>query len=391
MKKYTKKILNAYNSLHQYLLENHYKGYEFDDILDSDLIKFITGNNLFFQRVAIQIGRRSLINFRKIIGIRKLNSSKAFGFFVKGYLYCYLATKNSMYLDVAVKHLQWLENNYCNNFSGMSWGNAFDFASRGGYIPKDLPTIVWTAHISSSFDLAYTITKDERYKTVINKIAVFIIENIQRLEDNSGVCLGYVPGALSSIHNSNLLGATALLRAWNLTGNDDYLNLAKNAIQWSCVHINPDGGWFYGAEKKYRWIDNFHTSYVLDCLVASCNIAGEKVVCKKIIDDTYDFWINNFFTQNNIPKYYNNSLYPIDIQCASQAIESLANYSTRQPESIKMALKVAEWTIDNMQKRNGAFCFRKGRIFKNNLESIHWGQSTMLSALGSLLWHMGAE
>ncbi len=379
------KLVGSYNSLHGYLIANEFKGYEFDDLLASKLVKFLTAGNLTLQRMAIQLGRRSIINFRKILGVAKLESAKAYGFFVKGYLYYYLATKQKEYLELAIKHLDWLENNYCTDYMGMSWGNAFNFASRGGVIPKGLPTIVWTSHISESFGLAYSITKAQSYRIVVLEIANFINDNLDRFEDDTGICFGYIPGGLSLIHNSNLLGAVALLRAWSYSNNTRFLELAKKAISWSFSRINSDGSWYYGEGEKYKWIDNFHTAYNLDCLIAAQDIAGSSIVPQHIIDSTYQYWISNFFLRAGRPKYYHNRNYPIDIQCASQAIESFAKYSERNPEAIYMALKVADWTISNMQKKNGAFLFRKGRIFANGLESIHWGQSTMLSALGCLL------
>jgi hypothetical protein len=39
-----------------------------------------------------------------------------------------------------------------------------------------------------------------------------------------------------------------------------------------------------------------------------------------------------------------------------------------------------------MQKKNGAFRYQIRRFWKNNLEAIHWGQSTMLAALGAYLY-----
>jgi hypothetical protein len=382
------KIFSAFRSLHEYLVANEYKGYEFDDFLSSKLVNFITLNNLFLKRLAIQTGRCSIINLRKIIGVKKLESSKAFGFFVKGYLYHYLASEEKKYLEVAGKLLKWLEANYCADFSGMSWGNAFDFASRGGFIPRGLPTIVWTSHISESFDFAYSITKTERYRDNVLKIGTFILENLKRFEDDTGVCLGYVPGSTSVIHNSNLLGAIALLRAWRYSKNAIYLDLAKKAIDWSCSRINPDGSWYYGESETFKWIDNFHTAYNLDSLIAAQDIAGPGIVKQQVIDSTYKYWIDNLFLADGAPKYYHNRTYPIDIQCASQAIESLAKYSDRNQEAINLALRIANWTIDNMQKKNGAFYLRIGRVVKNGLESIHWGQSTMLSALGCLSWYI---
>lgn len=379
---------NTFKDLHNYLKRNNYKGYEFDDILDSKIVRLLTFNNNFLRRVAIQIGRRSLINFRKMLGVRKLESSKANGYFIKGYLRYWQVTKNKKYLDCAENLLEKLSNNYCDKYSGYSWGNSFDFASRGGFFPKGLPTIVWSSHIQKSFYIADEISSKNTYKNVVKGVARFISENLVEHQDKDGICFSYAPGRTNLVHNSNLLGAVALLRAWNHTGNSRYYDLAESSVKWSLKYMNDDGSWYYGVGEKYKWIDNFHTGYILDCLVEIQNLTGDDLVADDLVDITYSFWINNLFLNDGTPRYYHNKTSPIDIQCCSQAIESLAKYSIRDNNAIYNSFLVAIWTINNMRKKNGSFRFRRGKFWKNNLESIHWGQSTMLSALGNLLYHI---
>jgi hypothetical protein len=320
--------------------------------------------------------------------VKKLESSKAFGYFAKGYMRWYLATGLPEHFDLARQHLGWLGDNYSKGFAGMSWGNAFDFTSRGGFIPRGWPTVVWTAHIAEAFDLAYKYTEIEDYRKAVLNAGLFVKSSVARTEDDTGICIGYGPGASTLIHNANLLAAVTLLRAWNHGADSSYRDLAKRAIDWSCARVNPDGSWFYGEGRQYRWIDNFHTAYNLDCLVAAQDLAGLAVVDQAIIDRTYHFWIHHFFKSDGRPKYYHDREYPVDIQCASQAVESLAKYADRDTSALDLSMKVAEWTIRNMQKRNGGFALRRSRLFVNLLESIHWGQSTMLSALGCLLWRL---
>lgn len=380
---------SSFSRLHSYLVHSDFKGYEFDDLLSSPFVRVMSGRNLMLQRIAIQVGRRCPLNLRPLLGVRKLASSKAYGFFVKGYLYRRLATGTSEYDEYIHRHLQWLCDNFSKGFTGMSWGNAFDFASRGGFIPKGWPTIVWTAHIADAFDLAYTVTGNGSYRDVVLEAGKFVKESVGRINDETGVCLGYGPGSSSPIHNSNLLGAVTLLRAWRYGAPQSYADLARRSIAWSCARINADGSWYYGDSEQYHWIDNFHTAYNLDCLLAAQELAGPDIVQQELIHKTYHFWIHHFFADDGRPKYYHNREYPVDIQCAAQAIESLAKYSLRDPSALALAVKVATWTIAHMQKPNGSFALRKGRFVVNSLESIHWGQSTMLSAVACLLYHLG--
>jgi hypothetical protein len=75
----------------------------------------------------------------------------------------------------------------------------------------------------------------------------------------------------------------------------------------------------------------------------------------------------------------------MDIQCSSQAIDTLVFFSDRDPESIQLALRVARWTIKNMQDPTGYFYYRRySNWVVNKTPTLHWGQATMLCALGGL-------
>src|SRR5256885_5749600 len=47
-----------------------------------------------------------------------------------------------------------------------------------------------------------------------------------------------------------------------------------------------------------------------------------------------------------------------DIQCAAQAIDTLAFFADIDPDSLPLAEKVADWTIQNMQDSDGHFYYR---------------------------------
>jgi hypothetical protein len=381
----------AFLRLHGYLEREQYRGYEFDDFLGSPAVQFLTSNHLFRQRVAIQVGERCPLNARPLLGIRKLESTKARGFFAKGYLYCLLASGEESWLSAAVACLDWLVENGSRQYPGASWGNAFDFASRGGFMPKGRPSIVWTAHIAEAFDLAYAVTKKGEYLKVLEESAKFIITALERHEDERGICFAYAPASPALVFNSNLLGAATLLRWWRHSGDSTSFDLARRAISWTLPQMNADGSWYYGVGARYRWIDNFHTAYNIDCLVAAHDLGGESLVPEAIVNRSYSYWTTSFFLEDGAPKYYNDRTYPLDIQCAAQAIETLSKLRNRFADAGPLVDKVLVWTLRHMQKKNGAFRYQIRRFWKNNLEAIHWGQSTMLAALGAYLYSLATD
>jgi hypothetical protein len=98
------------------------------------------------------------------------------------------------------------------------------------------------------------------------------------------------------------------------------------------------------------------------------------------------FYKNTFFEEDGRPKYYHNRTYPVESQCASQSIDTLANFSDYDPSSLKVALKVAAWTIENMQDKAGYFYYRQYPFIKAKTPMLHWSQATSYKALTLLLW-----
>jgi hypothetical protein len=99
-----------------------------------------------------------------------------------------------------------------------------------------------------------------------------------------------------------------------------------------------------------------------------------------------EFYKNNFFEDNGRPKYYHDRAYPIDSQCAAQAIDTLTNFGEFDIESLKLAQKVAIWTIENMTDKIGFFYYRQYPIgIKAKCPMLHWAQATNYKALTFLL------
>ena len=131
-------------------------------------------------------------------------------------------------------------------------------------------------------------------------------------------------------------------------------------------------------------MDNFHTGYVLDSFKHYAEGTGDDAFHKTMMDG-YAYWKSTFFLPDGTPRYYDFKTLPLDIQCCSQAIDTLVFFHDLDPESLSLALRVAHWTIENMQDRSGYFYYRRySRWLVNKTPTLHWGQATMLCALGGL-------
>ena len=181
-----------------------------------------------------------------------------------------------------------------------------------------------------------------------------------------------------------MVGAAVLARTAKHNGNQEYLAVAKEAMKYSCSRQLPNGRWYYGEDKNCHWTDNFHTGYNLDALKCYIENSGDNAY-QKNLKNGLEFYKNHFFEKTGRPKYYHNRTYPVDSQCASQAIDTLANFSEYDESTLKLALKVAEWTIDNIQDKKGYFYFRQYPLIKAKTAMLHWAQATIYKALALLL------
>jgi rhamnogalacturonyl hydrolase YesR len=370
--------------LSDWLEKNDYSGYDTFDGLSARLLRPLTFNNRFLKMALQQGVRRFPINLRPLIGVEKSRSTKGMGFLARGFMRLHEATGDTAWRDKATLALQWLIDNQATGYTGSSWGNHFDYQSRVSYVPKGVPSVVWTSLIGHAFLDAYAHFKSDRYLQVAISACEHILHDLRTFPEGDAVCIGYFPGLDGKVHNANTLGASLLARTYAYTRNEPYRVLAQKAMQYTARHQRPDSSWYYGEAANLHWVDNFHTAYVLDCFKYYAESTGD-VQFERNLTDGYRYWKSTFFLPDGTPRYYNHKTLPIDIQCCSQAIDTLVFFHDRDPESLPLALRVAEWTIKHMQDRTGYFYYRRySRWLVNKTPTLHWGQATMLSALGSL-------
>lgn len=376
------KIENSLGRVVSWVQKNEYRGYEPADGNLSWLYS-LTGRLVFPMRVLQQVVLRAPFNIRPLLGISPHESAIGRGYMAWGYLLMYRLNGDDGVRREALACLEWLMANRSPLSGEFCWGDPYEYATRGGRRPYGEPLLIWSALIGQAFLDAYELLGDERYLQVAESTGNWMLK-LPREHTEPGSCLSYVAYRQSSIHNSNMMGAAFLARLGSLTKNHDVLTTAKNAMDYSCCRQRDDGAWYYAEEPKYHWIDNFHTGYNLSALRSYKN-ATQDVSFNDCLEKGLRFYKAQFFEADGRPKYFHDETYPVDIQCASQAIDTLATMAGDDPNCLSMAIKVAEWTIDNMQAKDGHFCYRDLGWKKVKTPMLHWGQGTMIKALAVLL------
>jgi polysaccharide biosynthesis protein VpsJ len=382
-------ILDSMTRLGHWLEKHDYRGYDTFDGLSARYVRPLTFETKFLRTVLQQGVRRFPVNLRPLLGIPASRSTKGMAFLAKGFIRLEEATGDDSWGSKAETALQWLVENESKGYSGACWGNHFDYQSRSFFLPAGVPTIVWTSLIGHAFIDAYDHFRKDSYLQVAVSACEHIVRDLDRLAEGDAFCFSYIPGSMNTVHNSNTLGASFLARTFARTGNESYKSLAEKAMSYTASHQRPDDSWYYGEPSNLHWVDNFHTAYVLDCFKYYQQATKDDQFEAKM-NAGYRYWKKTFFTADGTPRYYDVKTLPIDIQCSSQAIDTLVLFSDQDPEALDLALLIARWTIKNMQDKSGYFYYRRySRWLVNKTPTLHWGQATMFCALAGLYNRLG--
>lgn len=373
----------------------NFQGWDPYDALNSPLLWRLTFGQRRLGQVWVQLLKRSPVNFRPFLGVPKGYNPKGMGLFLATYWRKYQRSGNDNHLAKVKFFADWLRANQSPGYAGACWGYNFPWPNRGFFAPAGVPTIVNTAFIGlalmeiGDWRLEMTTPEIANLQSLALETAVsacqFILRDLNRLEPNDQeCCFSYTPFDQNYVHNANVLGSALLARVASHTNESELIQTALASARYTVKRQLPNGAWWYGEEKKYQWIDNFHTGYVLVAL----KTVGDALQIDEFetaVLHGYQYWKQNFFLPDGTPKYFHDHLYPIDIHAVAQTILTLLAFSQTDPQAYKQSVQVASWAIQNMQARMGYFFYQLHKFFSVKTPYIRWSQAWMQLALTELL------
>ncbi|MGC1472808.1 MAG: delta-aminolevulinic acid dehydratase [Psychroserpens sp.] len=377
----------SFDKLREYCEEEHFKGWDPYDGLNSWVIqKTPLGKSRFFRLAWIQLFKRNPINLRVIFGVKKDYNSKGLGLFLIGYCNLYKKNPDAVYLkqiNFLAKQIITLQT---KGYSESCWGYNFDWQARAFFQPKHTPTVVATTFIADALIEAYEITKNDEYLNIAISASRFVLNDLNRSYDKDGdFTFSYSPLDHTQVYNAGLLGAKLLCLVYKYNKGEALLQTAKSVVSYVCKKQNKDGSWAYGTLPFHQWIDNFHTGFNLECLKIYEIVSGDHTF-RSNISKGMDYYLKTFFTPQGISKYYNDKMYPVDIHAPAQLIVTLHKYGNFK-ENKDLIDKVLDWTIENMQSNKGYFFYQKKKYITSKIPYIRWAQSWMFYAYSYYFLH----
>lgn len=381
-----KNIQDTLTRLKEYCEKESFMGYDPYDGLNSSLFQAIPilSKNRIARLAWIQLFKRLPFNLRALVGVKKEHNPKAIGLFLSGYCRLYTTSPNAEYLDkIKVLSAKLIELTN-NNWSGACWGYNFEWQARAFFLPKYTPTVVVTGFIGNALLDAYEITRDEKLLKTTRSSCDFILKDLKRNYDKNGnFAFSYSPLDTSIVFNASLWGSQLLSRVYSFTREKELLAEAKKSVTFCCDHQKEDGSWGYGTYDFHQWVDNFHTGYNLECIADYIKYSGDNTF-EENVKKGFDYYIQNFFLDGGIPKYYNDSIYPIDIHAPAQMVITLSKLNKFHEQKEKLD-NVLNWTFDHMLSHKGYFFYQINKYFSSKVPYMRWAQAWMFYSLSEYM------
>lgn len=400
-----KRVLESLKKLKEYCEKEHYKGWDPYDGLNSKVFQALPyfKNSAFWRLCVIQGFKRNPINLRRIALIKKDYNAKGIGLFLQGYCNLVKAVRQSPELakefgseKVLIDKINEVAEILISlqskgDYHGACWGYNFGWQAKFlFYFPAYTPTVVATNFCATALMEAYEVTGEKKYLDVALTAAEFVKEDLHRHKCEEGFIFSYskLPGN-DTVFNASLLGSRLLSYCYKYTGIEEYRKLAEESVKACCKGQREDGAWVYGLLPVQSWVDSFHTGYNLDALIAYEEITGETKY-HKYIEKGFNYYIENFFLSDGTPKYYDNKMYPIDIHCPGQLMVTLSRLHKFENYQ-GLAEKVMDWTIKNMQDKKGYFYYQLKQGISSKISYMRWSNAFMFCAMSYYLLEINKD
>jgi hypothetical protein len=302
--------------------------------------------------------------------------------FASAYLRLYRSIGSEEYRIKGINLLEWLLNNRSPEYINNAWGPPYAYSGRDN-LPFGTPTTVIVCVAIQALLDGYEILKDDRYLIAAEGACRFLLEAIPRIESSDGsICFSKAPHVNWYIHNSNIYVATMLVKTSRYVNNSNWSEIARRAVNHTIAHQQGNGSWFYWSppSRVIKWIDNYHTGFILRCLHDLLR-ESDWLELKAPLIKGLEFYLSKMFTKQGIPKYTERSTYPIDIHGCAEAIFCLSQLRDLFPQSEKVSRCVFNYTNTRMRDSSGYFYYRDYSWMRVKIPYMRWGQAWMMRAL----------
>ena len=376
----------AYQKLREYLIANQYRGYDPYD--GSNTSYRLIAQNKLPRLFSTYFNKFSPVNFRKILGISPSLQNQALAFIGRAFIMDFQNNKeevekiSSILIDQSLKEKHGF---HCWDAHG------FPIQMRGSYTPAGTTDIIGNEAIGRFFLDLYEKDSNSNYRDICLSVKDFLMKELAIVyKDVNHFRYKPITPKYKWCYNASAIGASFVNAVSETFEKELKKDFISNCLKDIVDKQKPEGHWYYslnletGFEKPQ--ID-FHQGFVLDAILEHMQLNGFEKPFLSSYKKGLEFYHQKQFLPNGQGIYRYPRKWPVNIHNQAQGIITFTRAAAAGfgEEYHQFARNIAEWTIKNMQDKDGHFYFLKYPLFTNKIPYIRWSDAAMGYALAVLL------
>lgn len=375
-----KDLTNSLEKLSGWIDNNGWNGIDHYDIMDNSIFRLLNKRRFtfYFEIALLDLFPELLV---KQFRVRKKINAKAIALLCEGYCNQFSTTKNDVFLNKAIECADWLLANNSPGYPNMCWGYPFNWDSNQ-LLKAGTPSGVVTSHVVSALLRVYDNTSNNKYLEACVSACEFFEKQLNIIPiSKDEICYSYTPFDKEICYNASILVAASIYKT-STRDNRVSTEYSSKALNFVLKNQMLDGSWHYLYPNDGR-IDPYHSGFIIRSLYDIYLIKKREDI-QFSIKKGIDYFINYLLVDKTIPVYRVGRKYPIDIHSCAEAIIMFSTLSELNIEYLEVAKRVARWTIQNMQDKEGFFYYRKYPTHLVKIAYFRWAQAWMFLALSRL-------
>jgi hypothetical protein len=312
--------------------------------------------------------------------------------YAMGFAFLAKLTIKEDYYRKALHFLEVLTNTRCPGYDNYCWGYPYNWVTLRGTIKEGTPLITTVPYVYEAFKQVWEIDKSGEWNQILRSIADHALLDYQDCQTSaSASTCSYTPHPEQSIAvvNANAYRAFLLTTAAHDFSDERYWKVAERNLNFVLESQNEDGSWYYAMDGKRKFIDHFHTCFVLKALVKIELLTGHSG-CTEAIKRGVEYYTANLFDESGLPKPFSRrprmTLYKRELYDYAESINLAVLLRGRFSELDRCLSSVLNDVLTVWQRPDGSFRSRRLILGWDNTPMHRWAQSQLFRSLCLLLY-----
>jgi len=379
-------IEKSFRNVIQYLIKSDYSGFDPYDGANSQLT--LINNNKYGRFISTYLNKFSPFNLRYLFKIPVSKQNQALAFIGRAMIKDYKTYKEQIkYIADCLA-----QDTLIKSYGYHCWdAHGIPLQVRFAYKPVGKTDIVGNDAIGRFFFELYKADPKEQYKEFFISVCE-LFQSQLKTNWNQKHFYRYTPHTLKHnwCYNASAIGASYVEMVSKSFLPDYDKTFTSQCLKDIIEHQKPEGHWYYslnldtGYEKPQV---DFHQGFVLDAILDHMLLYGLEEPFLSSYKKGLEFYYQKQFLPNGQGIYRYPRKWPVNIHNQAQGIITFTRAAAAGigEEYHQFARTIAQWTIQNMQDKDGHFYFLKYPLFTNKIPYIRWSDAAMAYALAVLL------